>query len=373
MGEAESATGVMDLVEIKWVKAYKVDNSKNHIEEVTREGELSEYVDFYVSALRDTRRTAPCRKKEQTGEVLSVITQMVECYQNDPELVFVFEDECSAINGRFLAKETEAQNRIAHLDTRIKQGCLIHALIKDGDRWCYLIAKLQWNEYLEMTSMSKSTGIAFDSKTLGRSCLITLKSEHDHVSICRIEISMDTANTKYFIDGFLEVEPLFDDKKSTENMTRGVTQLIDRTFKKSDPRVRLELKNAFLHEVRSSERVDYVNIVSSVFERYFFADGCQIDRNRATHFLSKLQQLPDKMQFARQFDLVPGAIKQRITSTSYNLKDNIVLTIKSEGGIANPFDEVVSGVEEDGQTYLKIYTDDGEALRAFRQDSELEQ
>lgn len=372
MEETSNATEATDPMEVKWVKAYKVDNDRNQIEEVANEGELSEYVDFYMSALRDTRKTAPYREKSQTGEVLSVITKIAERYQNAPEPVFSWENELSAINGRFLAKETEAQSKIAHLDTRIKQGCLIHALVKNGDYWCYLIAKLQWNEYLEMTSMSKSTGIAFDNKTLGRSCLITLKSEHGHTTIDRVEISMDTAGTKYFVDGFLEVEPLFDDKQSTENMTTSVTNLIDRTFKKSDPRVRLQLKNAFLHKVRSSDRVDYSDIVSSVFERYFFASGCQIDTKRALDFLSKLRQLPEEKRFARQFDLVPKAIKQRVTSTFYNLKDNIILTIKSDGSVSNPLNEVVSGFEENGQTYLKIYTDDHEALNAFRQDPVLE-
>lgn len=85
-------------------------------------------------------------------------------------------------------------------------------------------------------------------------------------------------------------------------------------------------------------------------------------------FLSKLQQLPEEKRFARQFDLVPKAIKQRITSTNYNLKDNIVLTIKSEGSVSNPLNEIVAGVEEDGQTYLKIYTEDREALKTFHQD-----
>lgn len=371
MEETANTADTADLIEVKWVKAYKVDNDKNQIEEVASEGELGEYVDFYMSALRDTRKTAPYRKKSQTGEVLSIITQIAERQQNATNPILAPENELSAINDRFLAKETHAQSRIAHLDTRIKQGCLIHALVKNGNHWCYLIAKLQWNEYLEMTSMSKSTGIAFDNKTLGRSCLITLKPERNHMSICRIEISMDTANTKYFVDGFLEVEPLFDDKKSTEKMTESITNLIDRTFKKNEPRVRLQLKNAFLHEVRSSDHVDYSDIVSNVFERYFFAAGCQVDEKRAEVFLSKLQRLPEEKQFARQFDLVPSAIKQRITSTSYNLKDNIVLTIKSEGSVFDPLNGVVSGVEDDGQTYLKIYTDDREALKTFRQDPTL--
>lgn len=216
MEEVANAIEVANPIEVIWVKAYKVDNDKCQVEEVANEGELSEYVDFYMSALRDTRKAAPYREKSQTGEVLSAVIQIAEHCQNAPEPVFALENELAAINGRFLAKETEAQNRIVHLDTRIKQGCLIHALVKDGSCWCYLIAKLQWNEYLEMTSMSKSTGIAFDSKTLGRSCLITLKSEHGHMAICRVEISMDTAGTKYFVDGFLEVEPLFDDEQSTE-------------------------------------------------------------------------------------------------------------------------------------------------------------
>ncbi|WP_451917490.1 hypothetical protein [Adlercreutzia rubneri] len=69
MEETANTTEATDPMEVKWVKAYKVDNDRNQIEEVANEGELSEYVDFYMSALRDRRKTAPYREKSQTGVV----------------------------------------------------------------------------------------------------------------------------------------------------------------------------------------------------------------------------------------------------------------------------------------------------------------
>jgi hypothetical protein len=348
---------------IRWAKAYRVDNEAGTIEEIDHEGRLGEYVKFYMNALRDSKRTAPYLPEAQSTQVVSLM-----CKSTHATLVGSTDEEIESyrqeINKRFLFKETEAQKKVAQLSTVIKNGCLIHALVCVGGCNYYLIAKLNWNEYLERTSMERSSGIAFDEKVLGRSCLARLEQRPMGMFVTSVEVSLDTANVKYFVTEFLEVIPVYDDAKSTENMTQSVVKLIDKAFKQRQPRVRLELKNAFLCKVRSSERVDYGLIVDEVFASYFASPACPIDPARSQGFLDDLEELPEDKQFARQFDLVPKSIKPKIVNTTYNLGRGVSLQVTDSAG-TDPLDNIESGRESDGRTYLKIYTTEQEAIRTF--------
>lgn len=207
----------------------------------------------------------------------------------------------------------------------------------------------------------------FDKKILGRSCLIELKVDelNTGIAISSIEISSDTTEVKYFVDEFLEVIPLFNDELSTKRMTASVVGLIDKTFRKSNPRERLELKNAFLFEIRNSGRIDYPQIVDRVFRRFFSRSECPIPVAEANKFLDKVNKLPKDKGFANQFNPVPSAINKRIIKSSYNLGHGMELSIKEVDGV-NLMNEVMAGYENDGRGYLKIYTDEEEALRTFR-------
>ena len=348
---------------IRWVKAYRVDNESETIEPVSHEGRLSDYVEFYVGALRDSRRTAPYLPNAQSTQVISLMRRLMGVTidnMQEADLDY-FRGQ---INERFLSKEVEAQRKVAQMSTIIKSGCLIHAVVTIGASNYYLLAKLNWNEYLESVSMERSNGIAFDSKLLGRSCLAQIEQGTNGMEVTRIDVALDTAHVKYFVVDFLEVHAVYDDATSTGKMVQNVVNLIDRTFKKQNPQVRLELKNAFLCKVRSLEQVDYGLIVDELFCPYFAAATCPIDSLRSQRFIDSLDSLPEEKKFARQFTLVPKSIKARIVRTDFNLGRGVTLSVKGDV-VSDPLHNIESGKESDGRSFLKIYTDNYEALSTF--------
>lgn len=145
---------------IHWVKAYYVDNENSSVEVVQRDGQLNEYVEYYIDALRNTHRTSPYLPSSQSTQVLSLVACLAnETLSNCDSITL--EKYRSEINQRFLEKETEAQEKIARMSKVIKNGCLIHAFVSIDEHNYYLLAKLDWQEFLEKVSMKHSSGIVF--------------------------------------------------------------------------------------------------------------------------------------------------------------------------------------------------------------------
>lgn len=351
----------MDII---WVRAFHIDNDAEVVNAVDHEGRLEEYITYYVNALRDNRKTSTYEPIADSTQVLSLVSEMAYSTLNGHGAES-FEKAFDEINERFLIKEVEAQRKVAQMKTIIKSGCLIHAFINDGNKSLYLIAKLQWSDYLEMNSMERSKGIAFDDKKLGRSCLIDFEQADDLLKAAEIQVSLDSANTKYFVSEFLEVRPLFDEAKSTKRMSKSVTDLIERFFKDRYPRERLELKNGFLCAMRSTDRINYKDITSSVFEGYFRREGCLIPEDLSVKFMRAIDSLPESKGFSENFDLVPKAIDQRIRTTPYSLFDGVRLVV-DDNVSGEELNQIVSDREANGKQYLKIYTNNDATLDTFK-------
>lgn len=349
---------------IYWAKAYRVDNINNKIDALPGKGELSEYVKFYIEALQNSKRIAPHNPSSQDTQVLALIRRLsFETLSGGN--INSNEKYREEINRRFLEKEIEAQNKISRMNIEINEGCLIHAFAESNEEHFYLIAKLDWNDYLDKESLKHSSGIGFDKKKLGRSCLVHVDILETDANVASVDISLDTAQVKYFVESFLEVEAVFNDEECTKQMCESVVNLIDNIFQKEFPCERLELKNSFLAKVRSLERVDFPEIVDEVFKPYLYSKVSKIPQEKAKNFLTKVDDLPEVKKFARQFYLVPSAIRAKIISTPYNLGQGIELLIKEIDG-NDLKNKIFADKEDNGRGFLKIYTEEEEPLRAFK-------
>lgn len=356
-------------MEIVWARAYHIDNEKGAAERIELVDGLTDYIEFYMNALGDSRRTALYKLRDDENVVASNVFELLIGAMSGSELNEVGDKCVERINGHFLKREMHAQERISQLGTRIRSGCLVHAIVEGETEHSYLIAKLPWDDFLEKGHLAKTSGILFSRNMLGRSCLFSCGVEDGPRS--HLNVSLDSAKVTYFVDEFLEADPIFSHEQSTENCVKYVVSLIENTFKTKQPRVHLELKNTFIHQIRSNDLVNYDLIVNNVFERYFDAQDCPVEPDDAARFMEKLNSLPETKGFSRQFSLVPSKIKKRIISTEYDLGSDVFLTYRGDSageGVANDqiFEKVISGHERNGDGYIKVYTNNERAIETFR-------
>lgn len=355
-------------MKIVWARAYHIDNEKGTVEGIVLVDGLMDYIEFYMTVLGDSRRTALYKLRDHENTVASNVFELLNDAFLGTELNEVGDRSVDRINKLFLSREMRAQERISQLGTRIRSGCLVHAIVEGETEHSYLIAKLPWDDFLEKGHLAKTSGILFSRNMLGRSCLFSRGFADGPRS--HLNVSLDSTKVTYFVDEFLEADPIFSHEQSTENCVKHVVALIETTFKTKQPRVHLELKNTFIHQVRSNDLVNYDLIVENVFNRYFSAADCPVEPGEAVRFMEKLDSLPETKGFSRQFTLVPSKVKKRIIATEYDLGSDVFLSYRGDSageGIANDqlFEKVTSGHERNGGGFIKVYTSNERAIEAF--------
>ena len=224
---------------------------------------------------------------------------------------------------------------------------------------------MDWSDFLQRVDLNKTQGIEINKKRLGKSCLFTLDiDEAKDISIIDAQILLDN-KASYFCDAFLELTPFYRDDYNTETMVNVALKLIDDSFRKKYPQERMLLRNSFIHYVKANEFIDYTEISNDIFQKYIQSDACRIEQADKDMFLNKLNELPEKKKFSRQFTRIPKSIKARVIKNDYKLTTFARLEIQ-DADQNEILAKIKSGSDDDGSTYLKIYTEDQEAIETFK-------
>lgn len=352
-----------------WALAYLVDNEKNECKLLETHGDYEKYIDFLLESINKSSKLTEYKMRSNKTEVVSCVIDIMnnasELSTDGLEGTDKQRNLCKIIAKRFLTDEINAQKDVERMDVDIKSGCLMQALVKENDNYKYLIAKLDYSTYLQKLDLDLSEGIEVNKKRLGKSCLFNFEKNMNVMEISNIQVMLDNT-AKYFTNKFLEMDPLYSDEQNTETMSAAVVHTIDQCFKKKYPQERLLLKNAFIHHLQTHPLIDYQNIREEIFTKFFAGPLCQISEEDQNKFNSKIAKLPEAKKFSRQFNCIPSKIKNRIIQNRYELTPFVNLELKQDKCEEEElFESIQSGEETDGRTYLKIYTNDQEALSAF--------
>ena len=354
---------------ILWTYAFFVDNGNHKIERKEGHEDYARYVQFLLRSILTSNKQSDYVPQSDSTEVVSCVKESVKCSIAKPqtgELIEKVVNNCVKITERFMNKEIEAQSNVQRMNIEIKNGCLIHAFIEENGIYQYLIAKMDWTDFLERRNLLLSQGIEVDKKHLGKSCLFSLEFEGSGVEISKAQILLDN-QASYFWNNFLELSPIYRDDYCTKTMVDTTVRLIDKSFKARYPQDRLLLKNTFIHYVRSKDFIDFDDIQKQIFEPYLASPTCGIDQMDKTSFIEKMKQLPETKRFSRQFNKVEKEINVNIVKSAYKLTSFANLEIHdAESNQKDVLDKIQSGSDANGLTYLKIYTDNDEAIKTFK-------
>lgn len=350
---------------IKWIYPVLVDNDNATISKENVSEDMRSYVNALVDNIECSKRQTEYRLARETTEVSQIVLNSVcgDCILDENT-----SKKCNSIAERFLRYEYEAKEKIEKMKLTIHNGCLIQALIKVSDnQYKYVIAKGDWSDFLNKNNFSKAEGIYINKKNLGKSCIFYITIENSIAKITDCKVLLDNP-ASYFWDKFLELEKSLNDDDCTRNMVKKVTNLIDDTFRHQYPRHRQYLRNTFITYLYSNDLIDFEDIKQTIFMPYL--SNSDIEQQVQDKFFETLEKLPErgKDKFGRQFTCVRKKIEAKIIKSKYVLDEHVFLEIQdnySEGEISR----IVSGKDDNQKKYLKIYTDNEEALKTFNEES----
>lgn len=308
---------------------------------------FEEYIGELISHINDNTTVREFTTVSRRTEVISSILD-AQLHINDSEAI---QNDVNIIANRLLNKETIAQERIEHLEVQVQKGSLIQALIRDEvtDNHTYLLAKVEHGGFIDDADFSFKSGFSKDKKTIWKTCIFDLASvDPNNVPA---KIYSNTA-AKYWWSDFLELTPVTDDRHNTIAAFNAVDSTINRMIKDMAPYDHTIIRNAFISHFKTSDHLDYNNMVHEVMDNYVPAD---LPQEKLEALRNRLLELPDERNFDRQFTPVASAITAKIKKV-YNVYQGIKLQITDE---VDHIEDVVTATRDtDGTQYLKIRTTD---------------
>ena len=314
---------------------------------------FNEYVYELINYITDNKFVRHYKTRSESTQVISNIKSVAI----DKDIM----NFCSSdIAKRLLLKESEAQSRIQRLQTSVKKGSLIQALVdkQDTGELIYLLAKVEHSNFVDDSDLSFKTGFSKDKKTIWKTCIFSINSEDDY-SVQDALIYSDT-KAKYWSNDFLEVDELITDELNTNNAFRAIDETLSRNVKKVAPNDYVYIRNSVIGYLKSNEHIDYIMMINTLLGDYV---PTELSSSSLSSLKAKLNELPTKKNFDYQFTSIPTVIKAKIKKT-YPVYAGI--EIKVNDYIDNIKDTIRAYEDSDGIKYLKIKTNNDNTYNFFK-------
>lgn len=288
-------------------------------------------------------------------------TEVVACILNTQEHITdqnVIQYNVDTIAARLLAKETEVQQRIEHLDIRVQKGSLIQALLfnESTRTYYYLLAKVEHGGFVDDADFSFKSGFSKDKKTIWKTCLIDLSTSEPNPLAAKI---YSNTAAKYWWSDFLELSPLTNDETNTQTAFRAVDATINRIIRDMAPYDHTIIRNTFVSYFKNRDHLDYDQMVHDIMDNFTPTD---LSEEKLISLRDRLLELPEERHFDRQFTPVPSVITARIKKV-YDVYQGIKLQITDE---VTDIEEVISSHRDpDGTQYIRIKTTENTTFQRF--------
>lgn len=345
---------------------YTIDYESSMISSRSIPEYFNEYIENLIRFVNENINVRLYRTRSQATQVVTNIKNIIT--ENIKQVIDedVIKSNHKDIAERLLLKEIEAQERISRMGTNIKKGSIIQVLLKDEncDRYQYLIAKVDYLDFIDDTDFRKKIGFSAKNKDIGKTCIIeTTSLEDEEVIIDNAKVYLD-GQAKYWTNDFLELIEMRSDETNTKMVFKEVEAVLTKYIKRKSPKDFTILRNSLIGKLRSNNHIDYnTNIVKELVCDYTPEDESILNSSIIENVVEKLRELPITKNFDLQFQSVPSAINAKIKKR-YPVYTGIEIKVDS---YINDIKEVISSVEEvDGSRYIKIKTTNDDTFNSFK-------
>ena len=331
-----------------------IDYENNRVYSRITPDTFDEYISELISHINSNDSVRDFKTRSLNTEVISCAKEI--CNERVDEDLII--DKTDTIANRLLAKEIEAQGRVARMNTNVQKGSLVQALLYDEDveKFTYLLAKVEHSNFVDDTDFSFKSGFSKDKKTLWKSCLIEILPgdvEEYHAKIYSNTVA------KYWSDDFLELDEMISDESNTTKAFRAIEGVLNRNVKSIAPRDHTIIRNSIISYFKNNAHFDYNQMLDSALGSYQTTD---LTADKLASLKEKLGALPETKKFDRQFSPIASIINARIKKV-YEVNSGIEIRITDE--IPDIANTIQSCRENDGAKYIKIRTNNEDTFKRF--------
>ena len=161
----------MGLV-IIFSQVHNINRDTHTVEERSIANEdLMEYVRLLMKDIIENKNYKHYKPIRETTEINVVVKKYIENEKVDDETK-------TNIAEKYLEAEVTAQELVKKLGVEIKRGYLVEALMKDEEKYYYIISKSEIDSYLDDETTKRRTGLPYKDKTL-KSALYIYNAEKE--------------------------------------------------------------------------------------------------------------------------------------------------------------------------------------------------
>lgn len=280
-----------------------------------------------------------------------VISNVLKIQKNVPQRHPSLEE----IAFHLLKVESKVDTEANKAFTSVKRGILVQSLLDYGQDLIYLLAKIEYNAFLDESDWRKHIGLPYEKHVL-KSCLIKF-APNPGIS----EIMLYDSNPRiatYWKDFFLELDEVRSNNYNTEISFKAkekeLTQRLEKEYLTDLSRLMDRLKGYY----ESHSNYDFEEMIDSVFRSYQ-PQNPKLDMDK---IISIISNLPEKKKFDRIF---PIALDSLSTRVEYVIPVATAIDLVLRDSIENLGDTICIDTNPLGRKFLKIRVDEGVSLPDF--------
>lgn len=276
--------------------------------------------------------------KEGSTQVKSSIQKIISSVDD-------IEDVLQQNAQRLLEKEVKAEKLMANMNRHIQRGSLLHIHFKQNERDRLLICKAEHDEILNVITFNINRGLNIKKKVF-KAFLIYLKTEEFDEEL----YVNDKHNSKYWWEGFLELNQSQSDEINTEKSVNQIISILNRNKKKQENKLDSAfLRNNIIGYFRSNEHFNLTSFIDSIRDYKPHNKKYPIEK-----VIEGFEKLKDNKSFDNQFKIIADKIGKNKTNT-IKLGQGIYLNLEKD---IDNLNQILKPYNEGGEVGLTIVSDE---------------
>jgi hypothetical protein len=308
------------LHDVKFKKSPEAET----INGIGKKKDLEAFISSIIKRRLKEKGTRSFKKRDDSTAVISYVKDILEEKESQA-------DSVQKIAHHLSKKEQEAEKKYSKtiniegeekIIFSVKSGLLVQALQGYDSNLYYLLAKIEYDKFIEEKVWEMRQGLPLEKHIL-KSCLFKIEKTtiSDDIRI----YDSNPRIARYWWDDFLELDP----KRTNEENTIIVERAFEKELSKSIKKLSYFDYSALidrLHQYLQTHReFDFDNLLKEVFETYQAKNKKIVIRN----LIAPLRSLPERGGFDKNFIIIHEQLRDKIKFI-FNLHDKIDLHVKDK-------------------------------------------
>nr|WP_246046755.1 nucleoid-associated protein [Pontiella desulfatans] len=312
--------------------------------------EVKNYIQGIIPFLHKKRNNRAFQFSSDTGETSTLTNKYASIADCD------FDATSLALATRLAKEEQKANQRYGHLN-QLHAGGLVQVVYEAEDQFVILIAKVDYNNFLDKSDYTRRSGLPFERYVLKAFTMtFDIDSETGEMNETPTLSVFDTnaSISKYWWREFLELEELNTNEANTVTALDAHLRLLKLKLSRNYKSDYTLLRNRVISYFKTCSDYKHDDALDIIFRGYHPLNT-ELQGEKYDRLLVAATTLPDQKGFDRQFSVVADKVKAKM-GHRIPLRPNMELSLLGE---IDDLENVVTASESDGRKYITIESESG--------------